>query len=107
MAPKVENKPALKKLTTKKAPMEKKPKAGNKLPKESVAAQQASWLARHKKKPTISSHEIQTAMRLVLVGELAKHVFSEGTKASMDGYWKVEQPKVEMSIEENEIRITS
>jgi histone H2B len=32
-------------------------------------------------KATISSREIQTAVRLVLPGELAKHAVSEGTKA--------------------------
>ncbi|KAF1897458.1 hypothetical protein Lal_00035163 [Lupinus albus] len=38
-------------------------------------------LARYNKKPTITSREIQTAVRLVLSGELAKHAVSEGTKA--------------------------
>jgi histone H2B len=33
------------------------------------------------KKPTLTSREIQTAVRLVLPGELAKHAVSEGTKA--------------------------
>jgi histone H2B len=33
------------------------------------------------KKATLSSREIQTAVRLVLPGELAKHAVSEGTKA--------------------------
>jgi len=32
-------------------------------------------------KGTISSREIQTAVRLILPGELAKHAVSEGTKA--------------------------
>ncbi|OVA17936.1 Histone H2B [Macleaya cordata] len=36
-------------------------------------AQEASRLARYNKKPTITSREIQTAVRLVLPGELAKH----------------------------------
>ncbi|KAL6504130.1 Histone H2B [Orobanche gracilis] len=44
-------------------------------------AQEASRLARYNKKPTITSREIQTAVRLVLPGELAKHAVSEGTKA--------------------------
>ncbi|GFQ04085.1 histone h2b [Phtheirospermum japonicum] len=44
-------------------------------------AQEASRLARYNKKPTITSREIQTAVRLVLPGELAKHAISEGTKA--------------------------
>ncbi|KAK7335666.1 hypothetical protein VNO80_27636 [Phaseolus coccineus] len=44
-------------------------------------AQESSRLARYNKKPTITSREIQSAVRLVLPGELAKHVVSEGTKA--------------------------
>ncbi|GLJ42496.1 hypothetical protein SUGI_0880850 [Cryptomeria japonica] len=44
-------------------------------------ANEASRLARYNKKPTITSREIQTAVRLVLPGELAKHAVSEGTKA--------------------------
>ncbi|KAF2283414.1 hypothetical protein GH714_004058 [Hevea brasiliensis] len=111
MAPKAEKKPAEKKPTeekktvAEKAPAEKKPKARKKLPKEGGAtagdkkrsamgimnsfindifeklAQEASRLARYNKKPTITSREIQTAVRLVLPGELAKHAVSEGTKA--------------------------
>ncbi|KAL6784436.1 HBV1 [Auxenochlorella protothecoides x Auxenochlorella symbiontica] len=38
-------------------------------------------LARYNKKPTVTSREIQTAVRLILPGELAKHAVSEGTKA--------------------------
>jgi len=33
------------------------------------------------KKSTISSREIQTAVRLILPGELSKHAISEGTKS--------------------------
>ncbi|KAF3341046.1 histone H2B.11-like protein [Carex littledalei] len=44
-------------------------------------ASEASRLARYNKKPTITSREIQTSVRLVLPGELAKHAVSEGTKA--------------------------
>ncbi|XP_010505335.1 PREDICTED: histone H2B.4-like [Camelina sativa] len=44
-------------------------------------AQESSKLARYNKKPTITSREIQTAVRLVLPGELPKHAVSEGTKA--------------------------
>nr|XP_043611632.1 histone H2B.3-like [Erigeron canadensis] len=44
-------------------------------------AQEASRLGRYNKKHTLSSREIQTAVRLVLPGELAKHAVSEGTKA--------------------------
>ncbi|KAL2501944.1 Histone H2B.6 [Forsythia ovata] len=44
-------------------------------------AQEASKLARYNKKPTITSRKIQTAVRLVLPGELAKHAVSKSTKA--------------------------
>jgi len=44
-------------------------------------ATEASRLARYNKKSTLSSREIQTAVRLMLPGELAKHAVSEGTKA--------------------------
>merc|ERR1712224_429769 len=44
-------------------------------------ALEASRLARYNKKPTITSREVQTAVRLILPGELAKHAVSEGTKA--------------------------
>jgi histone H2B len=44
-------------------------------------AGEASRLARYNKKATLSSREIQTAVRLMLPGELAKHAVSEGTKA--------------------------
>ena len=44
-------------------------------------ATEASRLAHYNKKHTITSREIQTAVRLLLPGELAKHAVSEGTKA--------------------------
>ena len=44
-------------------------------------ASQASRLSQQNKKATIGSREIQTAVRLMLPGELAKHAVSEGTKA--------------------------
>lgn len=44
-------------------------------------ALEASRLALYNKKSTITSREIQTAVRLILPGELAKHAVSEGTKA--------------------------
>ncbi|KAI9005988.1 histone H2B [Gaertneriomyces sp. JEL0708] len=47
---------------------------------ERIAAE-ASKLASYNKRSTISSREIQTSVRLVLPGELAKHAVSEGTKA--------------------------
>ena len=44
-------------------------------------ASAAAQLSRVNKKPTLTSREIQTAVRLVLPGGLAKHAVSEGTKA--------------------------
>ena len=44
-------------------------------------AGEASRLAQYNKRQTISSREIQTAVRLLLPGELAKHAVSEGTKS--------------------------
>ena len=44
-------------------------------------AGESSRLASYNKRSTISSREIQTAVRLLLPGELAKHAVSEGTKA--------------------------
>ena len=54
-------------------------------------ASESSRLARYNKKPTITSREIQTAVRLVLPGELAKHAVSEGTKAvtKFTSSWKL------------------
>ncbi|CCU74996.1 histone 2B [Blumeria hordei DH14] len=46
-----------------------------------TVATEASKLAAYNKKSTISSREIQTSVRLILPGELAKHAVSEGTKA--------------------------
>lgn len=42
---------------------------------------EASRLAQYNKRSTITSREVQTAVRLLLPGELAKHAVSEGTKA--------------------------
>ncbi|GAB1600986.1 histone H2B, gonadal [Argonauta hians] len=47
---------------------------------ERIAAE-SSRLAHYNKRSTISSREVQTAVRLLLPGELAKHAVSEGTKA--------------------------
>lgn len=44
-------------------------------------ASEAARLARYNKDHIISSREVQTSVRLVLPGELAKHAVSEGTKA--------------------------
>ncbi|CAN8244327.1 unnamed protein product [Cochlearia groenlandica] len=64
-----EKKPAAAETTA--SPAEKKPKAGKKLPKEAGAV----GVEKKKKRSK------QTAVRLVLPGELAKHAVSEGTKA--------------------------
>jgi histone H2B len=44
-------------------------------------ATEASRLAQYNKRTTITSREIQTAVRLLLPGELAKQAVSEGTTA--------------------------
>ncbi|KAH9253629.1 hypothetical protein BASA81_008465 [Batrachochytrium salamandrivorans] len=44
-------------------------------------AAEAGKLVQYNSKATLSSREIQTACKLVLPGELAKHAVSEGTKA--------------------------
>ena len=47
---------------------------------ERIAAE-ASSLAQHNKKSTITSREIETAVKLLLPGDLVKHAVSEGSKA--------------------------
>ena len=44
-------------------------------------ASEAGRLTKHAKTKTLSSKAIQTAVRLQLPGELAKHAMSEGAKA--------------------------
>ncbi|XP_070502817.1 histone H2B-like [Chironomus tepperi] len=44
-------------------------------------AGESSRLGQHNHRSTMSSREIQTSVRLLLPGELAKHAVSEGTKA--------------------------
>lgn len=44
-------------------------------------ALESSKLVRYNKKRTLSSREIQSSVKLLLPGELAKHAISEGTKA--------------------------
>ena len=44
-------------------------------------ASEAGKLAHYNGRSTLTSREIQTAVRLTLPGELAKHAVSEGTKA--------------------------
>ena len=44
-------------------------------------ANEAARLVKYNKRQTLSSREIQTAVRLMLPGELARHAVAEGTKA--------------------------
>lgn len=44
-------------------------------------ANEAGKLCKYSTKSTLSGREVQTAIRLVLPGELAKHAVSEGSKA--------------------------
>ena len=44
-------------------------------------ANESAKLVKYNKRHTLSSREVQTAVRLILPGELAKHAVSEGTKA--------------------------
>jgi histone H2B len=44
-------------------------------------ALEASKLNRYQKKSTISSNDIQAAVKLILPGDLAEHAIAEGTRA--------------------------
>jgi histone H2B len=44
-------------------------------------ATEGSKLVRFNKRRTLSSREVQSAVKLILPGELARHAVSEGTKA--------------------------
>ena len=44
-------------------------------------ATEAGRAARYNKRSTITSREIQTAVRLIMPGELAKHAVAEGSRA--------------------------
>ena len=57
-------------------------------------ATEAAKLARYNKKPTVTSREIQTSVRLILPGELAKHAVSEGTKVDILKHFNVSPDKV-------------
>uniref|UniRef100_UPI00358E7445 histone H2B-like isoform X1 n=1 Tax=Myxine glutinosa TaxID=7769 RepID=UPI00358E7445 len=48
-------------------------------------ASEACRLAHYNKRSTITSREIQTAVRLLLPGELAKHAVSEGNPTLKNG----------------------
>ncbi|GAY34333.1 hypothetical protein CUMW_284520 [Citrus unshiu] len=66
--------------------MEKKPKAGKKLPKKAASSDKEKKCAKKSIMTykiyifKVLNQEIQTVGRLVLLGELAKHTVSEGTK---------------------------
>ncbi|XP_062209254.1 histone H2B.7-like [Phragmites australis] len=75
MAPKAEKKPAAKKPVEEELAAEKAQRGRS--PRQRSGS---TKLARYNKKPTITSHEIQTSVCLVLPGELAKHAVSMGTK---------------------------
>ncbi|XP_073746790.1 histone H2B-like [Callorhinus ursinus] len=49
-------------------------------------AEEASRLARFNKRSTITTRDIQTAVRLVLPGEIGKHAISEAIKAVIRFY---------------------
>ena len=42
---------------------------------------EASKLCKYSKRETLGARDVQSALRLVLPGELSKHAISEGTKA--------------------------
>lgn len=44
-------------------------------------ASEGSKLVRFNKRRTLSSREVQSAVKLILPGELARHAISEGTKS--------------------------
>ncbi|XP_014468527.1 PREDICTED: late histone H2B.L4-like [Dinoponera quadriceps] len=48
---------------------------------EKLTNEASLLVKRHVKQTTLLSRDIQTATRLILPGELAKHAISEGTKA--------------------------
>ena len=48
---------------------------------EGQISEEGGKLARYNKSKTLTSCEVQTAVRLLLPSELAKHAVSEGTKA--------------------------
>lgn len=53
-------------------------------------ASESSKLARFDKRRTLSSRQIQTAVRLILPGELARHAVNEGAKA-MSSFSKMQK----------------
>ena len=55
---------------------------------------EAGKLVRYNKKVTLSACDVQTAVRLVLPGELAKHAISEGTKSRITCHHQRQPAKV-------------
>lgn len=60
---------------------------------QSMALMRHAELASYSKKSTISSREIQTSVRLILPGELAKHAISEGTKSVTSECYQLSSPR--------------
>uniref|UniRef100_T1J5U8 Histone H2B n=1 Tax=Strigamia maritima TaxID=126957 RepID=T1J5U8_STRMM len=65
-------------------------------------ATESSRLTQANKRSTITSREIQTAVRLVIPGELAKHAVSEGTKA-VSNYTKNSENQFFVHGDENRV----
>ena len=61
---------------------------------EKIAAEAAN-VARMSKKATLGTREIQTAVRLILSGELARHAVAEGIKAVSIFNWRTNNQKCE------------
>nr|XP_040567320.1 histone H2B-like [Lepeophtheirus salmonis] len=69
---------------------------------ERIAAE-SSRLAHYNKRTTITSREIQTAVRLLLPGELAKHAVSEGTKA-VTKYTSFKHLEADWGVKEDDLQ---
>eukprot|EP01122_Echinamoeba_exundans_P005939 TRINITY_DN16127_c0_g1_i1.p1 TRINITY_DN16127_c0_g1~~TRINITY_DN16127_c0_g1_i1.p1 ORF type:complete len:196 (-),score=41.68 TRINITY_DN16127_c0_g1_i1:51-638(-) len=65
-------------------------------------ASEAGNLARYNMKKTITAREIQTAVRLLLPGELATHAVSEGSKAVSKYSAITEQAREDVDKDESE-----
>jgi len=63
--------------------------------------QEAVKLAKYNQRHTITSREIQTAVRLLLPGALAKHAVSEGTKAVTKYNFSLQRPASADQAEDN------
>ena len=64
-------------------------------------ASEAGSLCKYNKRATITSREIETACRLIIPGELAKHALSEGTKCVVRcSYWFPFPKNYQLNLEE-------